>query len=366
MLDGLRGCAALLVAIMHGEAILGAKAFDHAYLMVDLFFLISGFVLSAGYGDRLSEGGRGLWFLRARATRLYPLAFVGLLLGLGVSAVLGARDHTGAERHGALMFGLAAAFVPWLGGGLLVPLNGPIWSLQVELWANLVYGYVARWLSESRLAAIVAMAALGLAFVGCSNGRIDGGFANNDPVHYAGPWSFLIGWLRIAFSFPLGILLHRTWRRRATKASPGNMPQLVIATLIAISLCSPVPWPALDLAIVCLVFPVLLFATVSAAPGPGPGPVTARLCAVMGRMSFGLYAIHAPVFVLAQALRPANASLFERALIFVAALVLSILLAMAAERWIDLPARRWAKAWSGHGASGRSPIATGATRTSQP
>jgi peptidoglycan/LPS O-acetylase OafA/YrhL len=63
----------------------------------------------------------------------------------------------------------------------------------------------------------------------------------------------------------------------------------------------------------------------------------------MGRMSFGLYAIHAPIFVLARVLCPADAPLPARALVFAAALAFAVLAALAAERWIDAPARRWAK-----------------------
>ncbi|NBU29013.1 MAG: acyltransferase, partial [Caulobacteraceae bacterium] len=50
-LDGLRGFAALLVMGLHIAACLGWAGLGHGYLMVDLFFLLSGFVLSAGYGQ---------------------------------------------------------------------------------------------------------------------------------------------------------------------------------------------------------------------------------------------------------------------------------------------------------------------------
>ncbi len=342
VLDGMRGVAALLVVVMHGETILNAHALDHAYLMVDLFFLISGFVLSASYGDRLAQGGAGRWFLQIRATRLYPLAFIGLVLGLGVTVVRAALGYGVIDAHTGLTFALGAAFLPWLGGGLLAPMNGPIWSLQVEFWANVAYGFAARRLTDARLAWIVGTAAFGLALLGLSNGRIDGGFVNNDPVRHVGSWSFLIGWLRICFSFPLGVLIHRMWRRRPRQAPSHSALGLAAATLAAISLSPTAPWPALDLAIVWVVFPALLLQAANAAPTR----LTASVCWIIGRISFGLYAVHAPIFLLARTLCPADAPMAGRALVFVGALACSILLAFIAERWIDAPARRWSKRWT--------------------
>lgn len=347
-LDGMRGVAALLVVTMHGEAILNAHALDHAYLMVDLFFLLSGFVLSAGYGDRLDRGGGGQWFMQIRATRLYPLAFIGLVLGLGAAVVRAALGQGLIDAHTGLTFALAAAFLPWLGEGLLVPLNGPLWSLQVEFWANAAYGFAARWLTDVRLAWIVGIAAFGLALLGLANGRIDGGFVNNAPVGHGVSWSFLIGWLRICFSFPLGILIHRMWRRRPRQVSPRGALGVAAVVLVAVSLSPTAPWPALDLAIVWVIFPLLLVTAANASPSP----LTGRACDIMGRTSFGLYAIHAPIFLLARALCPADAPMPAKVLSFAGALTCSILLAFAAERWIDTPTRRWSKRWT----DGRYPI----------
>ena len=50
-LDGLRGAAALMVALFHLQVSLGAEPV-RGYLAVDLFFGISGFVLAAAYVER--------------------------------------------------------------------------------------------------------------------------------------------------------------------------------------------------------------------------------------------------------------------------------------------------------------------------
>jgi peptidoglycan/LPS O-acetylase OafA/YrhL len=338
-LDGVRGIAALMIVVLHGQTLMGTRLFEHGYLMVDLFFLMSGFVLSAGYGDRLAEGGRGGWFMRLRLIRLYPLAILGLTLGLMVDAVLVARGVHAPGNPSALMFVLSALFLPWLGGGLIAPFDGPTWSLQAEFWVNAVYGFVARRLTNRRLVLIIAAAALALAANVAVTGAFDGGFANNDPGRHAGPFNVLVGWARMAFSFPLGILLHRLWRDGRLPALSANPPLLLIpAAIFAIAFAPPLPTAAYDLAVVWLAFPLLLVFAAQAQPTGR----TARTYGLLGRLSYGLYTLHGPVIVLLQALLPAGASPGLRLVFFLSGFAASLTLAAAAERWIDAPVRRWA------------------------
>ena len=72
-LDALRGIAALLVVMLHGGMPF-FPFFPHlAYLAVDLFFVLSGFVLSYAYQGRLDHGLTTTRFLAHRLIRLTPL-----------------------------------------------------------------------------------------------------------------------------------------------------------------------------------------------------------------------------------------------------------------------------------------------------
>ena len=102
-LTPLRGIAALLTVIFHvnimvGFALINANStgiLNRMYLMVDFFFILSGFILSYVYGRYFSEGVSKAAFKKftiARFARVYPLHFVTLVYTIvlfGISAQLG-------------------------------------------------------------------------------------------------------------------------------------------------------------------------------------------------------------------------------------------------------------------------------------
>jgi peptidoglycan/LPS O-acetylase OafA/YrhL len=79
-LDGMRGLAAILVVVYHFEVVV--KLVPSGYLAVDFFFLLSGLVIARTYAPRFEDGLKTRDFFVHRIIRLYPLFFVGLLLGL--------------------------------------------------------------------------------------------------------------------------------------------------------------------------------------------------------------------------------------------------------------------------------------------
>ena len=84
ILDGLRGVAAVLVMLYHiGEGFATSpvdQSVNHGYLAVDLFFILSGFVIGYAYDDRWDIGLTVKDFLRRRLIRLHPMVIMGVLL----------------------------------------------------------------------------------------------------------------------------------------------------------------------------------------------------------------------------------------------------------------------------------------------
>jgi len=289
-LDGLRGIAALAVMVMHkGRWFLDSGGFlAHAYLAVDFFFMLSGFVIAAAYDRRLSEGMTASRFIFLRWARLYPLILAGLLLGAACRLLVAAVDIPGPPLWalpGSLIRGLL--LVPSLhlapGEWGIYPLNGPTWSLFFELAANLAFVLVFRWLGPRALVAVVAAGVLlvvGLAF----SGGIDAG---------ATPREFLGGFPRVTYGFFAGVLLNRLLRGRSDAPIAWALPVTAVALLAVFVVPGGRSWnPAFELACLLLLFPAMI---VLAARAPVLG-WRAPLCAVAGALSYPVYVLHIPVY----------------------------------------------------------------------
>ena len=87
LLDGLRGVAALMVIWYHifeGYAFAGGsiiETFNHGYLAVDFFFILSGFVIGYAYDDRWGRNLTMKSFFKRRLIRLHPMVIMGAVLG---------------------------------------------------------------------------------------------------------------------------------------------------------------------------------------------------------------------------------------------------------------------------------------------
>jgi hypothetical protein len=73
VLDGLRGVAAISVMLTHFSQNTPHSLFKHADLAVDLFFMLSGFVLMHSYRNKLLLGLSAREYIRKRIIRLYPM-----------------------------------------------------------------------------------------------------------------------------------------------------------------------------------------------------------------------------------------------------------------------------------------------------
>lgn len=149
----LRGLAALMVILYHcalvrPQASLGPvdTLIRQGYLFVDVFFLLSGFILMRRYGASLArpsaDGLRTFWL--RRFLRIYPPYFVWLALAIVVwflnAGVTGA-PAVGLETHLrsiALHLAMAQSIV-----GAEVQYNVPLWSIAVEMIAYTVLPLLA-------------------------------------------------------------------------------------------------------------------------------------------------------------------------------------------------------------------------------
>jgi peptidoglycan/LPS O-acetylase OafA/YrhL len=177
VLDGWRGIAALLVAIFHlnlYSAIYSLNFVRNAYLFVDFFFVLSGFVISYSYADRLGTIEELRSFAVKRLGRLWPLHAVVLLAFVvveGAKAGLAARGasfylppFTGTNSLATIPMNLV--FAQSFGLVQHLTWNPPSWSICAEFWTYLVFAVIlvvgTTWFGRVRLAIEVLFALMAL------------------------------------------------------------------------------------------------------------------------------------------------------------------------------------------------------------
>ena len=101
LLDGLRGVAALLVIWYHvfeGFATSPIdQKFNHGYLAVDFFFILSGFVIGYAYDDRWKTTMTQKEFFKRRLIRLHPMVVMGAVLGAITFCIQGCEQWDGTR-----------------------------------------------------------------------------------------------------------------------------------------------------------------------------------------------------------------------------------------------------------------------------
>jgi peptidoglycan/LPS O-acetylase OafA/YrhL len=200
-LDGLRAFAAVSVVLFHlGHWLHAPWLATNSHLAVDVFFCLSGFVLPLAYEDRLGTDLSLTQFLRIRLIRLMPLTALATVIS-AVYVLFRWRVNGSPHSNGELLLAtfLGIVNVPFLsassaiGGPQVFPLNGPQYSLFLEMVVNVFWSVSRRffqpWLS------------LGI-FAGCLLLLPVIGLGGDEAATF---WS---GFPRVGVSFFAGVLIY--------------------------------------------------------------------------------------------------------------------------------------------------------------
>ena len=354
LLDGLRGVAAFAVIWYHFFEGFATSPTDqwmnHGYLAVDFFYVLSGFVIGYAYDDRWRDGGMtaGRFMLR-RVIRLQPMVVLSVVLGLVAFLVQGSVRWDGsAVPVGMVLLSLLMGLflIPVFpgmgadvrGNGEMFPLNGPSWSLFFEYIGSILYAVVLHRLSRKSLACVTAVSGAGLAImaVGDFSGAYHLGMGWS-----MGGWGFLGGFLRLSFSFSVGLLMARGFRPVHVRGAFWICGALILAVLacpyIGVGDGPSVFNGIYDTFCTLAVFPAIVY---MGASGATTDIMSTRICGFLGRLSYPVYIIHYPVMYLFYAWVWNNRLSFARVWpVCVALLVLITAMAWAALRFYDEPVR---------------------------
>ena len=346
-LDGLRGVLALYVALYHlaapltrsGSALEPLAAWLHpAWYSVDVFFVMSGFVMAHVYGQWLERRAIGpAWrqFMRARVARLYPvhLAVLAAFFLWLVPHIHGSDEfHSSAGRFSwqSFLASIAMLHGPWVNHRTW---NYPAWSVSAEWHAYVLFPLVAPYLLRlNRMAAVLALAtalAVPAVLYAIRLGDIER-FPTNGWVLF----------LRVLPLFMAGVLLYR-FRRAGRFDRPALALAVVGTTLVALAL--PLLAPLAVALIPAVVLCVLANKTLA-------HELSRPVLQLLGACSYSLYMTHALVEMIwvNGLIRAAErwlgwqvtVDLWGSLVVLASAVALAAVLAWITWRFVEVPARR--------------------------
>jgi peptidoglycan/LPS O-acetylase OafA/YrhL len=327
-LDSFRGVAALVVVWHHTRRVVGFVEPTFSYLAVDLFFIMSGFVLAHNYDDRFAAGYTARQFMIARFIRLYPLYAAGLAIssvnllifvGRYEFPVLAVEQISQNSAALALLFNCFGLPAPIPGLTDPFPLNRAAWSLFFEFWvANLVYAFFWSFLRGTLLVLVIIISLAGF---------VIGGYIF-ETTNIGWNWdNFFGGFPRLFYTFFLGVALSRVARSGVPVPS---LPSWFLVGCLLLMLSLPIHGRfALAYSFLCIIFlfPILIYSGVHAMER------RPELGALLGDLSYAAYIIHAPLllpfYVYSQAygLRPSIKTQF----VFVVLIIFASLLLHAGD-----------------------------------
>lgn len=247
---------------------------------VDLFFVLSGFLLASIYHDRIGSSETFARFLQARMARLYPLhaiiacafAFLGIALH-----ILGIQPRVPSTFDPAQLPSHLALLHAWNGSGQQA-LNFPSWSLSAEFFLLLVFPILLMVMKRAGYRGMIALAlvsALGFHALNVYRGA----------EHWTGATSQL-GNLRALPFFIAGMAVADFVRERGTLTLSWRIPAGLALTALTAMLLD---WPH---EISLLLFPLLIGSMVLAerrhCPAIASHPAVGRL----SKLSYGVFLLH--------------------------------------------------------------------------
>jgi peptidoglycan/LPS O-acetylase OafA/YrhL len=280
-LQALRGLAVSLVVLYH----MGYSAFHNGWIGVDIFFVISGFLMWQLYRNSILEGNIKYFYIR-RFTRLLPaLSFL-----LVISNIIFFFRFLPYERRLLAMETVAANFFVsnfnyWMGdqyfsNGSLRPLLN-LWSISLEIQFYLLFPLVVYFVKSSKARFLFLLTISFLSYLALS-------LISPQTSFFLLPgrlWEFMMGMLA-------GILLRQKFTRRP------NFTLLLMISSIALGLALGVPLNKPQTIIfqvtTVLVFSLLIWIAWSDFKGN-------HLLAILGKLgdySYSIYLIHFPLIVL--------------------------------------------------------------------
>jgi peptidoglycan/LPS O-acetylase OafA/YrhL len=294
-LTGIRGIAAWFVVLYHVRTGIAwslppqvTAILAKGYLAVDLFFMLSGFVLWLNYSDRLRQGGIGQApaFLLRRIARIWPLHLFMLAGAVAFVLVVAATGRPASDHYPWSELPLHLALMQNWGFTQALTWNDPAWSISCELAAYALFPLLALAVDWRRFPTVVLVGVLLVLAVALHLLMSGGGatFLGADIPRF-GLWRALI-------EFVMGTCLCALWARI------GSSPDRAVAVSFAGAFAAAAGWAmgiAETLAVPIGLASLLLAIALTA--HSRRNPLSWRPIHYLGEISYATYLGHFLLFI---------------------------------------------------------------------
>ncbi|KQP09027.1 acyltransferase [Pseudorhodoferax sp. Leaf265] len=345
-LTAIRGIAALVVVVFHvhetfpKDDLFVVSWFRNGGFGVDLFFVLSGFIMAHVYMRQSRVDGFAAFatgFLKARLARIYPLHLATLLATVALVLWLPGFAPRYQTYFGVDSFVLNLLLMQnW---GFIGPSwNMVSWSISAEWFMYLVFPLLL-WAYAKRVSSSPRSKQLAFSLMAVLAGTYVAIIVSRGWNHYGGMSSG--GMVRVFFEFVLGFLVYQV--RDTLHPPPGTMRFEIygaaLVALAALALFDRRYWHVFVPAI------ALLIATLGTNRGAVSQALSRRAAVYLGEISFSLYMWHWLVIQIHNVLRDAGTlAVQDRAGLYLQSasmVALSLAAAALSHPLIEKPAREW-------------------------
>lgn len=322
---------------LHPEGVIAASSLArHGWLFVDFFFVLSGFVISSSYGNRLATGFSVARFMGLRLGRVYPLHLFSLAILVlfetlswlfGAGQADGRVEFTGpfslTDLWQSLLLLQCFGLQDHLGW------NSVSWSIAAEVWTYFFFALAMIWVRKRQEIFFMGVAILALGWL----------WWRSDSFLEV---TYDLGFVRCLYGFALGVLVWRLRQRWPRKAMAMLEILIVAAVFGFVSWASTGSQTFLAPPLFGLV--VFIFASENGWVSRLLQTAPFRLA---GKLSYAIYMLHlfalARYFDLVSGLEAKLAITLPNDLQTIGALLFVMLLAWPAWRFVELPMREWSR-----------------------
>ncbi|WP_256469346.1 acyltransferase [Bradyrhizobium sp. 141] len=356
-LDSWRGICACMVALFHFDVISHLSFLPltrNAYLFVDFFFVLSGFVIASNYRSRLAEGFGASRFLVLRLGRIYPLHLVTLLLFIPIDA---AKDGVGPNLLQAIVTNIL--LLQGLGINPQNWLNFASWSISAEFAAYVIFAVVVSRIGPTIWPWLLPIIAGPIVLAAISP---DGMNATYD-----------YGLVRCLYGFALGVLsfdLRERFPVLRARLTPSAETLLETASVLLVVGYVSVAGSSVTLQVASPAVFTLVVLVFAREAGAVSRQLTVPLMLVIGMLTYSIYMLHPLVravvravlmvverlghtdllvsYALSSGHEPTkvvsmHGSLWLGDFLQIAMLLLTVLLSVVTYRFVEEPGRSWVR-----------------------